>query len=198
MDFEVLDYARRHRIHPVAFASTSEAHTDHASFHGAVTAVAATHGITPVQVMYAYVLQQNISVISSCFHPEDPARCAAYYRQDLAAFEVRLSAEEMRALDAVTVGKRTCTDCYTDECQTCAAALHAAGCPLGVNGWGTTWWRVGDDLAEHPAWGRSNANGTKCLACAALPSHAPAIKKACGRTDGGESLETMVAKACGI
>ena len=156
--------------------------------------------------------------------------------------QVRLEPTEVAALDAVTEGKRTCTDCFTDECQACAAALHAAGCPLGVNGsaacrdreglasaccggsgptqaasprglsaglprptpvfgpagWGTTWWFVGDNLTTHPAWGRSNRNGTHCVACAALPQNQDAVREACGRTDKGESLETMVPKACGI
>ena len=191
-------YARSHGIHLVAFASLSMAHTDHATLHSAVAAVAATHKISAVQAMYAYILGRNASLISSCFHREDPARCTKYYEQDLAAFDVRLSADEIDRLDAVTMGKRTCTDCYTDECQTCAAALHALGCPLGVNGWGDTWWRVGDDLDEHPAWGRSNLNGTKCLECAALPEHVADVELACGRTDRGESVETMVPKACGI
>ena len=198
MDYELLEFARIHRIHPIAFASLSEAHTDHRALPPAVAAVAAAHGLSTVQVMYAYVLQRNISVISSCFHPEAPSRCAAYYAQDLALFDVTLSADEMGALDAITEGTRTATDCYTDECQACAAALHGLGCPLGVNGWGTTWWRVGDNLTEHPAWGRSNVNGTHCLACAALPRHSDIVERHCGRTDGGESVTTMVPKACGF
>lgn len=39
-------------------------------------------------------------------------------------FEVKLSAAEVTALDRITgspefPGKRTCTDCYTNECQAC-------------------------------------------------------------------------------
>lgn len=198
MDFELLEFARAHHIHPIAFAALSEANTDHPSLHPAVAAVAAAHSISNAQVMYRYVLQRNISVISSCFHPEAPSRCAAYYAQDLAVFDVTLSADEMGALDVITEGRRTATDCYTDECQGCAAALHSLGCPLGQDGWGTTWWQVGDNLTEHPAWGRSNANGTHCLVCAALLQNIDIVARHCGRTDGGESLETMVPKACGV
>jgi len=198
MDFEVLEFANAHRIHPVAFASLSQRGTDLTGLHAAVGAVAAAHAISEVQAMYAYVLAYNVTVISSCFHPENPSRCAAYYVQDLATFDVVLSADEIASLDRLTPGKRTCTDCYTDECQACVAALHAVGCPLGVNGWGHTWWHVGDNLTEHPAWGRSNRNGTHCLACAALPQNEHVVLQACGRVDGGESRETMVPKACGI
>ena len=41
---------------------------------------------------------------------------------------------------------------------------------------------------------RSNPRGTECVACAGQPDHAAAVQAACGRTDGGESLETMVPK----
>ena len=49
-----------------------------------------------------------------------------------------------------------------------------------------------------PAWGRSNSRGMKCLECASLPRNKAAVMSACGGTLGGESLETMVPKACGI
>ena len=44
--------------------------------------------------------------------------CAAgrYYQADFAIFSVQLTATEMAELDGVTAGKRTCTDCFTDEC----------------------------------------------------------------------------------
>ena len=38
-------------------------------------------------------------------------------KEDLAIFDIELSAAEMSALDKVTEGKRTCSDCYTAECQ---------------------------------------------------------------------------------
>ena len=89
----------------------------------------------------------------------------------------------MAELDAVTLGKRTCPDCYTDECQVCAAALEQLGCPLGM---------------PLPVWGRSNKQGVECMACASAPGHKSAVLKACGGAARGESLETMVPKACGI
>ena len=140
----------------------------------------------------------NLSVISSCFHPEEPSKCARYYADDLKALDVTLSESELDALDRVTEGKRTCTDCYTDECQECARALHSLGCPLGVNGWGTTWWHVGDNLTEHPAWGRSNINGTRCMECAYLPQNRAEVERGCGWSERGETVETMVPKACGF
>ena len=72
---------------------------------------------------------------------------------------------------------------YTDECQACASTLEKLGCPLGM---------------PLPVWGRSNKNGTECLACAALPPHKAAVLAACGNSGRGETLETLVPKACGI
>ena len=85
--------------------------------------------------------------------------------------------------DQVTAGKRTCTDCYTDECQACAATLGRLGCPLGM---------------PLPVWGRDNKHGVECMACAATAEHKAEVAKACGGTERGESVETMVPKACGI
>ena len=66
--------------------------------------------------------------------------------------------------------------------QACGQALIKAGCPVGA-------------LHGGFIWGRSNPNGTECVACAA--KHEAAIAKVCnpGR---GETLETMVPKACQI
>jgi len=178
MDFETLAFANAHNIHPVAFSSLSEMNTDHPTLRPAVDKIAAAHNITTAQALYAYVHSYNITVLSSfsTSHPE-------YTAQDLAIFGIQLTADEVSALDAVTSGKRSCPDCFTDECQACAAALEQLGCPLGM---------------PLPVWGRDNKNGTKCLACAALPHHKAAVLAACGGTSRGESLETMVPKACGI
>ena len=184
MDFEVLEFARSHTIHPVGFASLSELSTDHPTIKPALAKVAAAHGISTAQVVYAYLRQSGVTVVSSCFHPDDPAKCARYYQDDLAIFGVTLSPGEMRGLDAVTMGKRTCTDCFTNECQACAMKLRQLGCPI--------------EPRDFPVWGRSNPQGTQCIACAALPQNAPAVRDACGGTSRGESLETMVPKACGI
>ena len=184
MDFEVLDFANASNIHAVGFASISELSTDHPTIHPTLTRVADAHGISTVQTIYAYNHHKGLTVLSSCSHPENPAKCADYYAKDLAIFNVQLSNEEVAALDAVTVGKRTCTDCFTFECQACAKKLQQLGCPI--------------ENRPFPVWGRANARGTECQACAALPQNAAAVMDACGRTDLGESLETMVPKACGI
>lgn len=183
MDFETLAFARQHSIHPVAFSSLSELSTDHPTLRGVVDGVAAAHGISTTQAMMAYVHNHNLTVLSSCFHAEAPEKCVAYYEKDFAIFDVRLTPTEMAKLDAATLGKRTCTDCFTDECQACAAALDVSGCPLGMS---------------FPIWGRSNRNGTLCQECAARPENTARIQAACGSTARGESLETMVPKACGI
>ena len=83
----------------------------------------------------------------------------------------------------MTAGKRSCPDCFTHECQACAQALGRLGCPLGM---------------DFPVWGRSNKNGTECVACAALPAHQADVAEACGQAGRGETLETLVPKACGI
>ncbi|KAL1524074.1 hypothetical protein AB1Y20_018984 [Prymnesium parvum] len=189
MDFEVLELARKSGIQLVGFASLSMAGTDLPTLAPAVSKVAASHGITNTQVMYAYLYNRDIVVLSSCFHKEDPSRCASYYEVDLAVFDIRLSAEEMSELDNVTLGRRTCTDCFTDQCQECAKIIHQLGCPL---------LKAPGQPTLFPVWGRGNKQGTQCVACASLPQHRDDVIMACGSTLGGESFETMVPKACGI
>jgi diketogulonate reductase-like aldo/keto reductase len=115
MDWETLALARAHGIQPVAFSTLSEAFTDHPTLTPVVDAIAASHGVSRYQAMMAYVRMRNVTVLSSCFSA--PARCAAHYADDLAMLRVTLTSAEMSALDALTLGKRTCTDCFTDECQ---------------------------------------------------------------------------------
>ena len=59
MDYEALAFMRAHGIIPISYSSLSGG-TD----HPAVAAVAAAHKITPEQVLYTYVSQHNISVVS--------------------------------------------------------------------------------------------------------------------------------------
>ena len=59
MDREALDYMNAHDIVPISYSSLSGG-----TNHPAVAAVAATHSITREQVVYAYVAQHNISVVS--------------------------------------------------------------------------------------------------------------------------------------
>lgn len=160
---------------PISFSSLSEG----TSKYPAVASIASARKITAAQVMYAYLSNRNISVLSS-YDPSHPD----WVKEDLAIFGIRLSESEMKQLDAITIaeGKRTCTDCFTEECEACAAKLGELGCPLGQ---------------KMPVWGRDNQNATQCMACAALPAHKVAVQEACGETSGGESLETMVPKACG-
>lgn len=178
MDFAVLEFARAHDIHPVSFSSLSEASTDLPTLHPAVAPIALAHNVTAAQVMYAYVSSRDITVLSS-YSPDHPE----YVAQDLAIFGFRLSVDELAALDAVTAGTRTCTDCFTDECQACAAQLLQLDCPLGQ---------------ALPVWGRLNKQGTTCLACASKPENHAKVVAACGSTERGESLETMLPKACGV
>jgi diketogulonate reductase-like aldo/keto reductase len=178
MDFETLSFAREHAIHPISFSSLSETSTDLPHLRDVLDPIAAAHNVSIYQVLYAYVYAKDATVLSS-YNPAHPQ----YVQEDLAIFDVRLSAHEMAALDAVTSGTRTCTDCFTDECQACAHTLHQLGCPLGM---------------DFPVWGRDNKNGTECLACAATPQHQAAVMQACGQSGRGETLETMVPKACGI
>jgi hypothetical protein len=105
--------------------------------------------------------------------------------EDLAIFDIKLTDDEVAALDKVTLGKRTCPDCFTDECQACGQALVKLGCDIG-------------SLHGGYIWGRDNPKGMECLACAAKPEHKDQVQKACGDTSRGESVETMVPKACQI
>ena len=146
-----------------------------------MTTVATSHNITASQAMYAYVLAHNITVLSS-YDPNHPEWLA----QDLAIFDVTLSPTEVQTLDKVTPGKRTCPDCYTFECQACAQALIKLGCPVG-------------ELHGGFVWGRSNPRGEECLACASRATNKARVEAACGDSvSHGETIETLVPKACGI
>lgn len=180
MDFEVMEFAKANSIHLVAYSSTSEKSTDLPKLTPTLNKVAADHNVTTTQVLYAYVYQKNITVLSSY----DPTH-SEWLAEDIGIFDIQLSAEEMKELDEVTPGKRTCPDCFTDECQACAQALLKLGCDIGP-------------LHGGYVWGRSNPNGMKCLACAAKPENKEQVSTMCGDTSGGESVVTMVPKACGI
>ena len=155
--------------------------TDLTGLPAALATVATAHNITPSQAMYAYVLAHNITVLSS-YDPSHPD----WLEEDLAIFNFTLSSAEVHALDQVTPGKRTCPDCYTFECQACAQALIKLGCPVG-------------ELHGGFVWGRSNPHGEECMACAGSAANKATVKAACGdAVSRGETLETLVPKACGI
>ena len=140
-----------------------------------ITKVAAAHKISNAEIMLAYVHQKDISVLTSF-----DTNHLDWAKEDLNIFEQTLSAAEVAALDGVQRGKRTCTDCYTVECQACGKAMAALGCPVG----------------PFPLAGRSNPQAQACMACAAAAANTAAVAAACspGR---GETVETLVPKACG-
>lgn len=115
--------------------------------------------------MLRYVSAHGISVLSSVSKPE-------YTAEDIAMFEFELTPADMAALGKLQHGKRTCPDCFTAECQSCASALIKLGCPIG----------------KMPAWGRDNPNSASCVQCAA--AHNSTATAACG-------AQYMVEKACG-
>ena len=180
MDFDTLSFANQHNIHPVSFSSLSESSTDLSGLRTTVAAIAAAHNVTTAQVLYRYVSSKNITVLST-YEPQHQD----WAEEDVAIFQLVLSSTELDTLDKLTEGKRTCTDCYTFECQACAQALRKLGCPIG-------------ELHGGFVWGRSNPKGMECTACAKDSKHKAVVLAACGGAGGGESLETMVPKACGI
>ena len=66
-----------------------------------------------------------------------------------------------------------------------AQALIKAGCPVGA-------------LHGGYVWGRSNPKGVECTVCAHSDKNRAIAEQLCGGTARGESLETMVSKACGV
>lgn len=104
-----------------------------------------------------------------------------WMEEDLGIFEIKLNAKQMASLDKIQTGRRTCPDCWTQECEGCAATLIELGCPI---------------KGHLPVPGKGNPNATQCIACAGLPAHSAKVTSACGPRRG-ETLETLVAKACG-
>lgn len=104
-----------------------------------------------------------------------------WMEEDVGIFRIRLSPQEMASLDKLQTGQRTCPDCWTHECEACAAVLIELGCPI---------------KGHLPVPGKGNPNATQCISCAGLPQHVAKVEGACGPRRG-ETLETLVAKACG-
>ena len=162
MDYDVISYCAANNITLVSFSSLSAG----VSFDDATLRnVAAKHNATAAQVMLRFVSQHNISVLSSISEPQ-------FVFDDLHIFDFELSDEDMATLKALQKGKRTCQDCYTDECQDCGHALQAAGCPV----------------QKFPLPGRDNPKSAECVACAA--AHNETVMDTCG-------AQYMVDKACG-
>merc|ERR1712113_434107 len=138
------------------------------SNHPTIAAIAAKHNVSTVQVMYRFVSAHGIAVLSS-FHKREHAI------EDIAIFDFELDSQDMAALKALQTGKRTCTDCFTAECQACASELIKVGCQVG----------------RMPAWGRDNPDSAKCMACAT--THKATVAKACT----AEHIPDIVNKACG-
>jgi diketogulonate reductase-like aldo/keto reductase len=103
MDYEVLAFMEAHSIIPISYSSLAEG-TD----HSAVIKVAAAHNISAAQVMYAYVSQHNISVLST-FNPNH----MNWMQQDVAIFDITLTPTDITELDKIQTGKRSCPDCWT-------------------------------------------------------------------------------------
>lgn len=171
MDFETMAFAKAHNIQLISFSSLSAAVP---MDHPLVTAVATSHNVSSAAIMLKYVSTYGIAVLSSMSKLE-------YGMEDIGIFDFELSAEEMRQLDALQTGKRTCPDCFTDECQHCAQALIDHSCPVG----------------KMPAWGRDNPQASECLECAAKANSSVIttckaqfmVEKACGQAGGFPHLK---------
>ena len=124
-----------------------------------------TPGLLCLICVFRYVSAKGISVLSSISKPE-------YTAEDIGIFAFELSAQDEAELDGLQTGRRTCPDCYTNECQACSHALADAGCPVG----------------SFPTAGRDNPHGAECMACAA--EHNSTIMKTCRE-------DWMVPKGCG-
>ena len=127
MDHDALAYMHANGIVPISYSSLSGG-TD----YPAVAAVAATHMITPEQVVYAYVSQHNITVVNkspndcTCMRSRVLACMLSlrsivavqlstwnpdhidWMKDDVEIFRVRLSADEMASLDKLQTSPRSC------------------------------------------------------------------------------------------
>ena len=177
-------------------------------------------------------------------------------------YQILNTNHKLSIMNLQSKGKRTCPDCYTDECQVCAQTLSKLGCPIGDLHGGFVWGRSNpkgmECIVRRVAWYGTQMDGVRgmscvcvslsfsplclshilaslldhylltrlritiaiavcwwyaaglawCLwflwfllpikACAALPQNKDAVMKQCGNTGKGETLETLVPKACQI
>lgn len=162
MDTETIAYCNAHNISLVSFSTLSAGVP---MDNPTLSAVAGRHNVSNAAVMLRFVSAHGISILSSISSPE-------YTAEDIGIFDFELTSADMAELAALQTEKRTCSDCYTTECQDCAKALNAAGCQAG----------------NIPVAGRDNPNAVACLACAA--EHNQTIMQTC-------HTAWMIPKACG-
>jgi len=163
MDYETIAFCNLHNISLIAYSTLSGSVP---MTHPTLVKIAAKHGVSSAVVMMRFVSAHGISVLSSSGKEVE-------MKEDVAMFDLNLSENEIIEIAAIQDGKkRTCPDCYTDECQGCARTLQKNGCPVG----------------EFPIAGRGNPNGTECMNCA--ERNHQTVYRVCGQ-------EYMVAKACG-
>ena len=117
-------------------------------------------------------LAPHLSDSFHCIAPDQRGYGRSWAPEGVENYTGAKLASDMAALDKLQHGKRTCPDCFTNECQACAAALIKAGCPVG----------------NMPAWGRDNPDSAGCIRCAM--AHNANATKPCG-------AQYMVEKACG-
>ena len=166
MDFETIAFAKANNIQLVSFSSLSAAVP---MDHPVVAAVANRHNVSAAVVMLKYVSTHGIAVLSSFSKLQHGV-------EDMGIFDFELSTEDLQQLNALQTGKRTCPDCFTDDCQKCAQALLDQKCAVG----------------GMPAAGRGNPRSAQCLECAAKVNTTVIttckaqymIEKACGQAGG--------------
>lgn len=163
MDYDTIKFAKEHNIQLISFSSLSAGVP---MTNPVITAVATRHNVSNAAVMLKYVSVHGISVLSSM--PANPE----YAEEDIGIFDFDLTAADMKDLDSLQTGKRTCPDCFTSDCQDCAKALIALKCPINAM----------------PASGRDNPQSAECLACAAKNNET--VMQTC-------KAQYMVEKACG-
>lgn len=87
--------------------------------------VAAAHNVSIYQVMYTYVRQYNITVLSS-YDPKHPE----YTAEDLAIFDITLSDEQMTALDDVCACTAAPPKLFTASAGATCSQVQNTAAPL--------------------------------------------------------------------
>jgi diketogulonate reductase-like aldo/keto reductase len=127
MDWDTIRFCQQHGI---ALESFGTLHARVQLDEPVVQAIAAKHDVSTAVVMYRYISQLNISVVTGSSNVE-------YDREDIGMFSLVLDGDDREQLDGLQQkgSRTTCSDCDSAPCQACQSALKAVGCtPYGKEG----------------------------------------------------------------
>jgi diketogulonate reductase-like aldo/keto reductase len=92
IEWDLLPWCQERRIVTMAYSPMTNGHSPLPT-HTVVRQIAARHGGTPAQVALSWLLQRDVVIIPKASNPE-------HVRENRAALDLKLTAEDLQAIDA--------------------------------------------------------------------------------------------------